>query len=89
MTPVTLVSNSVLHLSGPARSVGAVVCGYSGIRTFEPQVHTVLHYMYMYTHISTYMYMYAIHFIVLPNHNVMYYQCSPISYYYLAVLVIM
>ena len=28
----------MLHLSGPARSVGAIVCGYSGIRTFEPQV---------------------------------------------------
>ena len=38
VTPVTLLSNSVLHLIGPARCIGAVVCGYSGIRTFEPQV---------------------------------------------------
>ncbi|XP_019848853.1 PREDICTED: WD repeat and FYVE domain-containing protein 3-like isoform X2 [Amphimedon queenslandica] len=37
VTPVTLLSNSVLHLIGPARCIGAVVCGYSGIRTFEPQ----------------------------------------------------
>ena len=41
VTPITLLSNGVLHLSGPARSVGAIVCGYSGIRTFEPQVRHV------------------------------------------------
>ena len=37
-TPVNLISNSALHLSGPARTVGGVVCGFTGIRTFEPQV---------------------------------------------------
>jgi len=38
VTPVTLLHNMVGHLYGPSRPLGAVVCGYSGIRTFEPQV---------------------------------------------------
>jgi hypothetical protein len=38
-TPVQLLHNTSFHLFGPARSLGAVVCGYSGIRSFQPQVH--------------------------------------------------
>ena len=38
VTPVTLLHNVVGHLYGPSRPLGAVMCGYSGIRTFEPQV---------------------------------------------------
>ena len=38
VTPVTLLHNMVGHLYGPSRPLGAVMCGYSGIRTFEPQV---------------------------------------------------
>ena len=38
VTPVTLLHNVVGHLYGPSRPLGAVMCGYSGIRMFEPQV---------------------------------------------------
>ena len=36
--PVTLLLNSAFHLFGPSRGLGAILCGYSGIRTFKPQV---------------------------------------------------
>ena len=42
VTPVTLLHNVVGHLYGPSRPLGAVMCGYSGIRTFEPQVTCLL-----------------------------------------------
>ena len=38
VTPVILLPNTAHHLYGPSRTLGAVICGYSGIRTFEPQV---------------------------------------------------
>ena len=41
VTPITLLHNSAAHLLGPSRSLGAIMCGYSGIRLFEPQVSDV------------------------------------------------
>ena len=38
ITPITLLHNSAAHLLGPSRTLGAIMCGYSGIRFFEPQV---------------------------------------------------
>jgi len=38
VTPVILLPNTAHHLYGASRTLGAVMCGYSGIRTFEPQV---------------------------------------------------
>ena len=41
VTPVILLPNMAHHLYGPSRPLGAVMCGYSGVRTFEPQVSSV------------------------------------------------
>ena len=35
--PVTLLSNTVVHLLGPARPYGAALVGRAGVRTFEPR----------------------------------------------------
>lgn len=37
VTPVTLLHNTAVHLYGASRTLGAVICGYSGIRFFQPQ----------------------------------------------------
>ncbi len=42
VTPVAFLSNTSSHLYGPSRTLGAVMCGYSGIRSFEPQVKRAL-----------------------------------------------
>ncbi|XP_076127007.1 WD repeat and FYVE domain-containing protein 3 [Alosa pseudoharengus] len=45
-TPVKLINNSAGHLNGPARSIGAAVIGYLGVRAFEPKpVATNLQYV--------------------------------------------
>ncbi|KAG5280786.1 hypothetical protein AALO_G00064010 [Alosa alosa] len=45
-TPVKLINNSAGHLNGPARSIGAAVIGYLGVRAFEPKpVATNLQYI--------------------------------------------
>ncbi|XP_068949120.1 WD repeat and FYVE domain-containing protein 3 isoform X1 [Petaurus breviceps papuanus] len=45
-TPVKLLHNSAGHLNGPARTVGAALIGYLGIRTFVPKpVATTLQYI--------------------------------------------
>eukprot|EP00058_Branchiostoma_floridae_P010550 XP_002596038.1 hypothetical protein BRAFLDRAFT_202950 [Branchiostoma floridae] len=36
-TPVRIIHNSAGHLSGPARTLGAVLLGYQGVRTFCPR----------------------------------------------------
>lgn len=36
-TPVRVLCNSASHLSGSARSLGAVVIGFNGVHTFLPQ----------------------------------------------------
>uniref|UniRef100_A0A1I8IRL4 WD repeat and FYVE domain-containing protein 3 n=1 Tax=Macrostomum lignano TaxID=282301 RepID=A0A1I8IRL4_9PLAT len=36
-TPIRLLPNAAVHLNGPARSMGAVLLGYQGIRSFSPQ----------------------------------------------------
>ncbi|MEQ2274764.1 WD repeat and FYVE domain-containing protein 3 [Xenotaenia resolanae] len=45
-TPVKLIHNAAGHLNGPARSVGAAVIGYLGVRSFVPKpVATNLQYV--------------------------------------------
>ncbi|XP_059130799.1 WD repeat and FYVE domain-containing protein 3 [Peromyscus eremicus] len=45
-TPVKLVHNAAGHLNGPARTVGATLIGYLGVRTFVPKpVATTLQYI--------------------------------------------
>ncbi|XP_072261545.1 WD repeat and FYVE domain-containing protein 3 isoform X2 [Pyxicephalus adspersus] len=45
-TPVKLLHNSAGHLNGPARTVGAALIGYLGVRTFVPKpVATTLQYI--------------------------------------------
>ncbi|KAJ7394970.1 hypothetical protein BTVI_159275 [Pitangus sulphuratus] len=45
-TPVKLLHNSAGHLNGPARSIGAALIGYLGVRTFVPKpVATTLQYI--------------------------------------------
>ncbi|KFO35303.1 WD repeat and FYVE domain-containing protein 3 [Fukomys damarensis] len=45
-TPVKLVHNSAGHLNGPARTIGATLIGYLGVRTFVPKpVATTLQYI--------------------------------------------
>ncbi|XP_027889562.1 WD repeat and FYVE domain-containing protein 3 isoform X1 [Xiphophorus couchianus] len=45
-TPVKLIHNAAGHLNGPARTVGAIVIGYLGVRTFVPKpVATNLQYV--------------------------------------------
>uniref|UniRef100_A0A8C5UPU8 WD repeat and FYVE domain containing 3 n=1 Tax=Microcebus murinus TaxID=30608 RepID=A0A8C5UPU8_MICMU len=45
-TPVKLIHNSAGHLNGPARTVGAALIGYLGVRTFVPKpVATTLQYI--------------------------------------------
>lgn len=36
-TPIRILHNSAAHLNGPARSLGGVLIGYLGMRTFCPQ----------------------------------------------------
>ncbi|XP_050392525.2 WD repeat and FYVE domain-containing protein 3 [Patella vulgata] len=36
-TPIRLLHNSAGHLAGPARSLGAILMGYLGVRTFCPR----------------------------------------------------
>ncbi|CAH1794598.1 unnamed protein product [Owenia fusiformis] len=36
-TPIRILHNSAGHLSGPARSLGAIIMGYLGVRTFCPK----------------------------------------------------
>ena len=36
-TPIRILHNSASHLSGPARSFGAILMGYLGVRTFCPK----------------------------------------------------
>lgn len=36
-TPIRILHNSAAHLSGPARSFGAILMGYLGVRTFCPK----------------------------------------------------
>jgi len=36
-TPIRLLHNSAAHLSGLARSLGAILIGYLGVRTFCPR----------------------------------------------------
>ncbi|XP_024909182.1 WD repeat and FYVE domain-containing protein 3 isoform X1 [Cynoglossus semilaevis] len=36
-TPVKLIHNAAGHLNGPARTIGAAVVGYLGVRTFIPR----------------------------------------------------
>ncbi|XP_059163899.1 WD repeat and FYVE domain-containing protein 3-like isoform X2 [Physella acuta] len=36
-TPIRIIHNSAAHLAGSARSLGAVLMGYLGVRTFCPQ----------------------------------------------------
>ncbi|KAI8741991.1 WD repeat and FYVE domain-containing protein 3 isoform X1 [Biomphalaria glabrata] len=36
-TPIRILHNSAAHLAGPARSLGAVLMGYLGVRTFCPR----------------------------------------------------
>lgn len=36
-TPIRIIHNSAGHLSGPARSLGAILMGYLGVRTFCPR----------------------------------------------------
>ncbi|XP_073897949.1 WD repeat and FYVE domain-containing protein 3 isoform X4 [Castor canadensis] len=45
-TPVKLIHNSSGHLNGPARTIGATLIGYLGVRTFVPKpVATTLQYI--------------------------------------------
>ncbi|XP_045140276.1 WD repeat and FYVE domain-containing protein 3 [Echinops telfairi] len=45
-TPVKLIHNSAGHLNGPARTIGATLIGYLGVRTFVPKpVATTLQYL--------------------------------------------
>uniref|UniRef100_A0A1A8MNN4 WD repeat and FYVE domain containing 3 n=1 Tax=Nothobranchius pienaari TaxID=704102 RepID=A0A1A8MNN4_9TELE len=45
-TPVKLIHNAAGHLNGPARTIGAAVIGYLGVRTFVPKpVATNLQYV--------------------------------------------
>lgn len=45
-TPVKLVHNAAGHLNGPARTIGAALIGYLGVRTFVPKpVATTLQYI--------------------------------------------
>ncbi|XP_031426548.1 WD repeat and FYVE domain-containing protein 3 isoform X2 [Clupea harengus] len=45
-TPVKLINNSAGHLNGPARTIGAAVIGYLGVRAFESKpVATILQYV--------------------------------------------
>uniref|UniRef100_A0A670KCI7 WD repeat and FYVE domain containing 3 n=1 Tax=Podarcis muralis TaxID=64176 RepID=A0A670KCI7_PODMU len=45
-TPVKLLHNSGGHLNGPARTIGAALIGYLGVRTFVPKpVATTLQYI--------------------------------------------
>ncbi|XP_012875567.1 PREDICTED: WD repeat and FYVE domain-containing protein 3 [Dipodomys ordii] len=45
-TPVKLIHNAAGHLNGPARSIGATLIGYLGVRTFVPKpVATTLQYI--------------------------------------------
>ncbi|XP_052591485.1 WD repeat and FYVE domain-containing protein 3 isoform X2 [Peromyscus californicus insignis] len=45
-TPVKLVHNAAGHLNGPARTIGATLIGYLGVRTFVPKpVATTLQYI--------------------------------------------
>ncbi|XP_060740179.1 WD repeat and FYVE domain-containing protein 3 isoform X1 [Tachysurus vachellii] len=45
-TPVKLIHNAAGHLIGPARTIGAAVIGYLGVRTFVPTpVATTLQYV--------------------------------------------
>ncbi|XP_076782462.1 LOW QUALITY PROTEIN: WD repeat and FYVE domain-containing protein 3 [Arvicanthis niloticus] len=45
-TPVKLVRNAAGHLNGPARTIGAALIGYLGVRTFVPKpVATTLQYI--------------------------------------------
>ncbi|KFD70218.1 hypothetical protein M514_17568 [Trichuris suis] len=37
ITPVRVMHNSAVHLGGPARSIGGVIVGYLGMRTFHPR----------------------------------------------------
>ncbi|XP_056017801.1 WD repeat and FYVE domain-containing protein 3-like isoform X2 [Ostrea edulis] len=36
-TPIRIIHNSAGHLNGPARSLGAILIGYLGVRTFCPR----------------------------------------------------
>lgn len=36
MTPLRILSNTGAQLNGPARTVGGVLIGYMGVRTFQP-----------------------------------------------------
>ncbi|XP_064637335.1 WD repeat and FYVE domain-containing protein 3-like isoform X3 [Lineus longissimus] len=36
-TPIRILHNAAAHLSGPARSLGAILMGYLGVRTFCPK----------------------------------------------------
>lgn len=36
VTPLRILSNTAVQLNGPARSVGAVIIGYLGVRSFQP-----------------------------------------------------
>ena len=36
VTPLTILSNTAAQLNGPSRTVGGVVIGYLGVRTFQP-----------------------------------------------------
>uniref|UniRef100_A0A3P9L505 WD repeat and FYVE domain containing 3 n=1 Tax=Oryzias latipes TaxID=8090 RepID=A0A3P9L505_ORYLA len=45
-TPVKLIHNAAGHLNGPARTIGAAVIGYLGVRAFVPKpVATTLQYV--------------------------------------------
>ncbi|XP_024116879.2 WD repeat and FYVE domain-containing protein 3 [Oryzias melastigma] len=45
-TPVKLIHNAAGHLNGPARTIGAAVVGYLGVRAFVPKpVATTLQYV--------------------------------------------
>ncbi|XP_045427023.1 WD repeat and FYVE domain-containing protein 3 isoform X3 [Pipistrellus kuhlii] len=45
-TPVKLIHNAAGHLNGPARTIGATLIGYLGVRTFVPKpVATTLQYI--------------------------------------------
>jgi hypothetical protein len=36
VTPLRILSNTAAQLNGPARSVGSVIIGYMGVRSFQP-----------------------------------------------------
>ena len=36
VTPLRILSNTAVQLNGPARTVGGIIIGYLGVRTFQP-----------------------------------------------------